>query len=211
MDTTITDLADSLGVRNYIVYIPLVYGQGSGFGHRLSVQIPTIIRAARESRKVHHLEPANYAWPIVHVEDLARFYIWLGHLIVDANLQLPFGKHGGHYFASTGSINWFELSSGVARAMYKRDLVDQPTSSPWTEKEAAKGYNMTADFVREIWGKCMTTCRFIYDSEHAVCTGSNVNWMAERGVIMGWEPQYSREYLLQHFKEELDSTLQDSE
>lgn len=154
MDTRVTDLAERLGVRNYIIYIPLVYGPGLGFGHRLSVQIPAIVQAALQTGQVHHLTPASLAWPVVHVEDLSRLYLLLGQVVLDRSLNLPYGKRGGHFFASTGLVSWMNLSDGIAQVMNKRGLVDSPHSRPWTEQEASKAYHISDPaFVRDIWGK----------------------------------------------------------
>jgi hypothetical protein len=52
-DVAIHATADKYGIALYTVVPPLVYGKGTGTGNKISVQIPTLIRAAIANKEVH--------------------------------------------------------------------------------------------------------------------------------------------------------------
>jgi Na+-transporting NADH:ubiquinone oxidoreductase subunit NqrE len=55
----VIEAGEKHGVSTYI-YIPcIVYGQGSGFGNRISIQTVAVVRAAKAQRKVYKVDNEN--------------------------------------------------------------------------------------------------------------------------------------------------------
>ncbi|KAJ3739347.1 hypothetical protein DFH05DRAFT_548017 [Lentinula detonsa] len=54
----IIDFAENNGVRSYIVAPPMVYGPGTGFGNKVSIQIVALI------------------WPLMHIDDQVTLYVY---------------------------------------------------------------------------------------------------------------------------------------
>ena len=81
---------------------PLIYGIGTGHFNKLSIQIPTIVRAAMKVRQIEVLGEGKSIWDHVHVEDLARLYEILVVKIL-AEEELSSGKMG-IYFSESGHV-----------------------------------------------------------------------------------------------------------
>jgi Na+-transporting NADH:ubiquinone oxidoreductase subunit NqrE len=59
----VIEAGEKHGVSTYI-YIPcIVYGEGSGFGNRISIQTVAIVKAAKALRQVIDLEGAGVSVP----------------------------------------------------------------------------------------------------------------------------------------------------
>ena len=55
----VVEAGEKLGVSTYI-YIPcIVYGQGTGFGNRISIQTVAVVRAAKALRRVCKVDEEN--------------------------------------------------------------------------------------------------------------------------------------------------------
>jgi Na+-transporting NADH:ubiquinone oxidoreductase subunit NqrE len=56
-NTTIIDTCESYGVRSYIFIPCIVYGEGEGFGNRISIQTAAVVRAAKAVGAVYDVNP----------------------------------------------------------------------------------------------------------------------------------------------------------
>lgn len=55
-NTRVIEAGEQYGVSTYI-YIPcIVYGKGTGFGNRISIQTVAIVRAAKALRRVYKVD-----------------------------------------------------------------------------------------------------------------------------------------------------------
>ena len=115
-DLTVIELGLQVGVKTYIIMSPLIYGIGTGHFNKLSIQIPTIIRAAIKVQQVEVIGEGKAIWDHVHVEDLAMLYEILVVKIL-AEEELSSGKKG-IYFSESGQHTWREVAEGIADAMY---------------------------------------------------------------------------------------------
>lgn len=58
-NSKVIEAGEKQGVRTYI-YVPcIVYGEGAGFGNRISIQTVAIVRAAKALRRVCEVDDEN--------------------------------------------------------------------------------------------------------------------------------------------------------
>lgn len=55
-NSAIIETAETLGVRAYIVAPCIVYGEGEGFGNRISIQTVAVVKAAKAARRVYSVD-----------------------------------------------------------------------------------------------------------------------------------------------------------
>lgn len=95
VDIAVADLFAPLA-RVAIVSPPLIYGvsrRGPFDEHRLSVQIPALIKAAHEVGEPLVVGKGTGVWSVIHVDDLASSYLAvLAHLESSRKLGAPDGK-----------------------------------------------------------------------------------------------------------------------
>lgn len=95
---------------------PTIYGIGSGFFNRTSIQIDAIIRAAQRDGATTVIGTGKAHWDHVHIEDLAVLYeLLLARVLAGDVSGLPSNKKGV-YFNETGHHSWREVSERVAAA-----------------------------------------------------------------------------------------------
>ena len=119
-DLTVIETGLQASVKTYIIMSPLIYGVGTGHFNRLSIQIPTIIRAAMKVQQVEVVGDGKGIWDHVHVVDLAMLYEILVVKIL-AEEEISTGEKG-IYFSEDGQHTWREVAEGIADAMYARAL-----------------------------------------------------------------------------------------
>ena len=115
-DLTVIEVGLQVGVKTYIIMSPLIYGIGTGHFNKISIQIPTMIRAAIKVQQVEVIGDGAGIWDHVHVEDLAMLYEILVVKIL-AEEELSNGKNG-IYFSESGKHMWWEVAEGIADAMH---------------------------------------------------------------------------------------------
>ncbi|KAJ6440999.1 NAD dependent epimerase/dehydratase family protein [Purpureocillium lavendulum] len=112
-DLVVFEKGEAAGVKTYILMSPTIYGIGSGFFNRTSIQIDAIMRAAKKQGHTSVMGPGAAQWDHVHIDDLVQLY----ELVVAKLLRgdaLPANKKG-LYFNETGHHTWREVSEQVAR------------------------------------------------------------------------------------------------
>ncbi|RMJ02496.1 hypothetical protein CDV36_015234 [Fusarium kuroshium] len=186
----IIDLAEANQVRSYIFVPCIVYGKGRGFGNLISIQIVAIVKAAKAMRRVYRTDQGHPTWPVCHVIDNTNLYIEILRGILE-NRDIGHGKEG-YYLASSGSVAWDDIYSEFAKALTKRNLVDDDTVQ-YADDEALNGMatalNCSKDFVAvQLGGKCTFT--------------------AAHGNKIGWHAQYKPEHILETAESEVDWILQ---
>ena len=93
---------------------PLIYGLGTGYFNRLSIQVPSMIRAALKTKQAEVIGDGKGVWDHVHVEDLALLY----EISVVKILAGELGSgEKGVYFSENGQHTWREVAEGVADAL----------------------------------------------------------------------------------------------
>lgn len=112
-------------IRSMALRLPIfVYGRGG------STFIPFLIKDAREAGVARYIEPGDYKYSVVHVDDVAELYV----------LGLERGSAGSAYHAvSSSGITVRGIAEAIARLVGCR----------------AKG--ISKEEAREFWGPALTT------------------------------------------------------
>jgi len=97
--------AAAQGVRAIIICPSLIYGNGRGV-HRDSVQVPWLIKQARQHKVGRHIGPGHNVWSNVHIDDLVRLYL----------LALERAPAGAFYYAENGESSMLETSAAIGTA-----------------------------------------------------------------------------------------------
>lgn len=186
----VIDTADENGVRSYIFTPCVVYGKGEGFGNLISIQTTAIVRAAKGVRRVYSVDEGYAAWPVSHIADTTALYLeLLRSILLDQNP--PYSKNG-YYLAASGSVTWNDLYSVMAKALAKRNVVDDEKvklADDAALSEMGRALSRPKEFVPvELGGRCTFT--------------------AVRGRSIGWEPQYPAEHILEAADAEVELILQ---
>ncbi|RYP08973.1 hypothetical protein DL765_008616 [Monosporascus sp. GIB2] len=176
------------GVRTTVIMPPTVYGIGSGFFNRLSVQIPNVIQTALNRGRAIRVGDHNAVWNHVHIDDLVTFYEMVLARIVEGK-EVPYGEKG-ILFTDGGEFAWTELYEGVAKALKKRGKLATEELQTLSLKEAA-----------EI---------FTGGDEYSVEVGfaSSARARGDIGREWGWEPRKTHSDFLNTFEVEADAVLE---
>ncbi|MFE0755961.1 NAD-dependent epimerase/dehydratase family protein [Inquilinus sp. NPDC058860] len=105
IDRLIVDAAGR-GVRSVVLCNSLIYGTGPGL-HADSVQIPTLVAAARTSGVVRHVGRGLNIWSNVHVDDMAELYA----------LALDRAPAGAFTYVENGEASFAEAAAALARRL----------------------------------------------------------------------------------------------
>ena len=74
-NTTVIETSKACGVRSYIFIPCIVYGEGEGFGNRISIQTVAVVRAAKKLRTVYDVNSEGA------VSDTSQVSTENGHLL----------------------------------------------------------------------------------------------------------------------------------
>lgn len=105
IDRLIVDAAGR-GVRSVVLCNSLIYGTGPGLNAD-SVQIPTLVAAARKTGVVRHIGRGLNIWSNVHVDDMADLYA----------LALERAPAGAFYYVENGEASFAEAAAAIARRL----------------------------------------------------------------------------------------------
>lgn len=94
------------GVRAIVICPSMIYGEGRGL-HRDSIQVPELIKVARETGAGRHVGPGENRWGNVHIEDLADLYL----------LALDRAPAGSFFFAENGEASLKEIGAAISRML----------------------------------------------------------------------------------------------
>ncbi|RYC54659.1 hypothetical protein CHU98_g11551 [Xylaria longipes] len=186
-NTIITELAKAQGVTNFVVGVPFVYGTGAGKWKKISQNIPATVKAAISLKTVYKFDQdSNFV--AVHISDLAEYYVLLVKKILQGE-KLPSGEEG-YYFAATHEAGWWDMTQGLAEALYARGLVTEPTAKVWLSDDmAAEALDLPRQYVR-----LMHTARVTIDYKNR--------------YPLGWQPKWDKHRLLASMDDEVAATLQ---
>jgi hypothetical protein len=66
-NNTVIEIAELHDVRSYIFIPCIVYGEGEGFGNRISIQTTAVVQAAKKLRAVYDVNPGDaVSTPNIH-------------------------------------------------------------------------------------------------------------------------------------------------
>ncbi|PKK49512.1 hypothetical protein CI102_5141 [Trichoderma harzianum] len=135
-NNTVIKLAEELDVKSYIIASCIVYGEGLGFGNKISAQTVAIVRAAKEAKRVYRVDDNS------------------------PNDNIGHGRQG-YYLPSPGSVAWDDLYARMAISLAKKGIVEdeQVKLADDTALETmSRGLNCPKAYVRvQLAGKCTLT------------------------------------------------------
>ncbi|KAI1366251.1 hypothetical protein F5Y08DRAFT_301664 [Xylaria arbuscula] len=182
--------SEKYGIHSYIFVPCIVYGEGEGFGNRISIQTVAIVRAAEAVKKVYRVDTGRPTWPVCHILDNTNMYLDLMRKILAGEIP-GYGKNG-YYLASSGSVAWDDLYAAMAAALAKRRVISDDTVDMADDKALegmAQGLGCTKDLV-------------------ALMVGGKCTFTADRGSKeLGWKPLYRPEHILEYADAEVDFIL----
>jgi nucleoside-diphosphate-sugar epimerase len=112
----VIDTGREVGVTTYLIMSPLIYGIGSGFFNKLSIQIPLLTRVAIAQKQAIVIGKGDAVWNHVHIADLVGLYVrFVEKILAGETAALP-SNEKGIYFSATGEQTWQEVSEAVAKA-----------------------------------------------------------------------------------------------
>jgi len=128
LDQSVLDSAQQ-GIRSAVLCNTLIYGAGLALP-RDSVQLPRLIRQARQSGVVRHVGPGLNIWSNVHIADVVEAY----------RLALEKTPAGMFYFIENGETAFRDMSAAIAQALKLGPAQD------WSTEEAIAewGYEMAS-------------------------------------------------------------------
>ncbi|KAJ5247566.1 hypothetical protein N7468_002549 [Penicillium chermesinum] len=133
VDTYVIDQCEAAGVKGYLVFPPTIHGRGSGAWNQLSPQMPAIVRASIEFKKVHKFAEERDVPSILDGKDI------------------PSGRDG-YYFIESYTLSWWDILGGLAQVLYARGLVSTPATEVWPSDEmVAQAMDVPVKFAYSIW------------------------------------------------------------
>lgn len=126
IDNLILDAAKD-GVNSAVICNTLIYGHSLGV-NRDSVQLPRLLKQARNSAVVRHVGTGQNIWSNVHIEDVVALYL----------LALTKNVPGTFYFVESGEASFIDMTTAMAQALN----LGQPQDWPLQDAEAEWGYEM---------------------------------------------------------------------
>ena len=184
-DIAVIETGRSVGVKTHIIMPPTVYGIGLGTvgnPNTLSIQIPTVIRAAIKVGQAEVIGDGNGRSEFVHIADLSSLYEIITVRAIN-NEPLRDGEHG-IYFSATGRFTWKELSQRVADAGFRLGALKTSEVKSISLEEAAPRWQ---------WGGAT----FV-----ELGLASNSRTKSDLAKELGWQPKKTDEDFEKHFFEE---------
>lgn len=187
-DLLICEQGEASDVKTYIIMPPLIYGEGSGFFNRRSVQINTIMRAALRDGYASRIGSGEHELDHVHILDLVLFYELMVIRILEGYSLDTHSK--GIYFCQTGHHSWGEISERIARVGYALGFLKSYSVRQVTLQDAAekfwKGWPLEA-------------------LEPGLAARSRTH--ADKACELGWRPKKGREDFENCFADEWASVV----
>ncbi|GAA6027244.1 hypothetical protein JCM8097_002519 [Rhodosporidiobolus ruineniae] len=126
-------------ISAYIVMSPTVYGQGTGPGNKLSLQLPAYVRYAKRAGHAAYIGKGENIWGNVHVEDLSALYLLLlSHSLANpSSTTASAASHGWENLIYSGQNQhaWGPTVSLVGDLLHARGDVAQPGAKSIGEGE----------------------------------------------------------------------------
>ncbi|KAJ3338109.1 hypothetical protein HDU93_009980 [Gonapodya sp. JEL0774] len=186
VDLVVREAGASGDVDVYLVMPPTIYGIGSSPFHPISIQIPTLIRAAWRTGKVYHMGKGLSLWSDVHVADLASLYI---HLLQHSLTHpLPNTRHvfDQYYFAESGEHSWGEAAVAIGKALVARGAIKDGTVGTLKDEDVVE---------------------YVGNQRNRELLGSNSRSRADRARQLGWTPTHTPQDFFRCIADEVDWIL----
>ena len=142
-------------IKTHVFICPILYGEGLGDYHKLTHQVPDMMRRAQKD---------GYAWIVgqgegvknhIHIADLAHLFETFLAAILEGK-DVPYGEKG-LFFAENGEHSWKEVGEGIAKAGVELGILktDEVKSLPLEEA------NDRLDWHDKVWTESGFVSRFV--------------------------------------------------
>jgi len=111
----VIDTGLDTGVKTLVIMSPTIFGIGTGAFNKLTIQVPTYIRATLSAGRAVVIGDGKGVWDHVHIADLAQLYELVLAKMLAGGEDLAFGERG-IVFSANGEHTWGEVARGVADA-----------------------------------------------------------------------------------------------
>ena len=109
-------MADSLNVKAYTIFNPLIYGLGTGKFKTFSFQIPFLIRHCLALKQAIVVGKGDGIWNHVHIEDLVDLYLLVLEKGVILKVEGIAANQKGIYCSETGENTFLDISKEIGKA-----------------------------------------------------------------------------------------------
>lgn len=151
--------AASQNIRSVVICPSNIYGTGTGV-HKESVQIPWLVKQARESGVVRIVGKGVNRWSNVHVLDVAELFL----------LALEKAPAGSFYFIENGEASFLEIGQSISRRLELKPV------QFWTVEEATQH-----------WGYLHAHYTFGTNSRvHAKRARQELGWAPQFTSVLKW-------------------------
>ncbi|KAF2137089.1 uncharacterized protein K452DRAFT_291870 [Aplosporella prunicola CBS 121167] len=188
-NVTVTEEGLKHGVRTYIFVPCIVYGEGEGFGNKISIQTVDIVIAAKDTGRVYKLDKERTTWPVCHVRDNTTLYLSILRAILSD--QNPDHGKNGFYLASPGNVAWEDMYAAFAQALAAKGVIDS------AELELVDDVSL---------GKMAEALKVSAPSVRVKISGQST-FTAAHGRSVGWEPEFMPEHILEAARAETELIL----
>ncbi|PIB01679.1 hypothetical protein CB0940_01250 [Cercospora beticola] len=187
----VVDEGEKRGVRVYLFSPCVVYGKGTGFGNRISIQTVDIVMAFKACGYAYNVADDQAIWPVCHISDTVSLYSHILTKILNGE-DPPHGKNG-YYLASTGPVAWEKIYAAIASALFAKGVIADEKLRPIDQGAidrivTALGVDNKSSALSKISGNCTYTPR--------------------RGETTGWKPKFAPAHILESMDEEVEHILE---
>ena len=99
-------LATQRGVRPVVMRPSLIYGRGRGLNPN-SLQLPTLIKVARQFGVPRHVGRGLNVWSHVHIDDVVEAYV----------LAIAHAPAGSLFYLENGEASWRDMARAIGQAL----------------------------------------------------------------------------------------------
>ncbi|KAJ3535359.1 hypothetical protein NM208_g1129 [Fusarium decemcellulare] len=144
----VADEGKARNVTTLNVAVPMVYGRGYGKWRKLSVNIPAFIRTSIKLKTVYKFDQEGSP-PACHISDMSALFVLLLEKILRGE-SVPHGEEG-YYFAMAHRSPYWKVMEGLAKGLYSRGLVTEPTVQVWPDDDmASENLGFPRTYIRAI-------------------------------------------------------------
>ena len=144
-DLTVIRTGRAAGVKTYIYICPIIYGEGLGEFHKLTHQIPEMMRSAAKEGHAWIVGEGSGIKNHVHIMDLATLFTTYLTAILEGK-DVPCGEQGV-FFVENGEHSWNDVGEGIAKAGMELGVLKTDSVTRLTLKEATKRFHWGT----EVW------------------------------------------------------------
>ncbi|KEF60517.1 uncharacterized protein A1O9_02078 [Exophiala aquamarina CBS 119918] len=177
-------------MKTYILYLPILYGIGTGEFNKISGQIPALMKATIRHGFTSVVGDGQGRKSHVHIEDVGTYYeLLLGQILIGK--PVPSGLDGV-FFVVSGSQSYQDISMGIAKAATELSIIKDEDLTSLTIEEAVAKLD---------WSESKTAVELAFVS--------NVQATADNGKSLNWKPRHQDDHFKGHYTEVWKAVLED--